>query len=114
MSVGPLLVIAGAVVGAPLRHAIAMRFDTTRAPWGIFAVNVVGSFLLGLLVGADPTNRWYLLLGVGFCGSLTTWSTLANEVWKLSTSGRVRDALVYLVSSIGWGLGAFLLGLGVF
>ncbi len=74
-----LLVALGALVGAPLRYALAHTFDG-RLPWGTVAANVAGSFLLGLFtalsLGAHPTA----LVGVGFCGAFTTYSAFAVQV----------------------------------
>ena len=50
----PLLVAAGAALGATLRFWVAHHLDD-RTPWGTLAVNVAGSFVLGLLVGRDPS-----------------------------------------------------------
>ena len=66
----PLLVALGAAIGAPLRYALASALDAERFPRGTLLVNVVGSFLLGLLVGAGATGHWLALLGTGFCGGL--------------------------------------------
>lgn len=70
-----LLVALGAAAGAVLRALTARRVPGRRAT---LAVNVVGSLLLGLLGGAGA--RTSALLGVGFCGGLTTFSTYALEV----------------------------------
>jgi CrcB protein len=69
-----LLVALGAVVGAPLRYLVSRALPGER---GTLLVNVVGSFLLGTLVGADPDA--YALLGIGFCGAFTTFSAFALE-----------------------------------
>ena len=69
-----LLVVLGALVGAPVRYLVSRRLPGEA---GTLAVNVVGSFLLGLLVGSG--TEAYALLGIGFCGALTTFSTFALE-----------------------------------
>jgi CrcB protein len=71
-------VAAGAAVGAPLRFLVAGRLDR-RVPWGTLLVNVAGSFLLGWLSGAAVGGSVEALLGVGFCGGLTTYSAFAVQ-----------------------------------
>ena len=104
-----LFVVAGAVVGAPLRYlvdrAIQRRHDSLF-PWGTFAVNVVGSFTLAVVaVGASPP--WLLaLLGTGFCGALTTYSTFGYETLRLTEDGAYLLASVNVAGSVLAGLGA--------
>ena len=73
-----LWVALGAAVGAPLRYAVAHLLDR-RVPWGTVLVNVAGSFVLGLLSGSALTGAAMALLGVGFCGALTTYSAFAVQ-----------------------------------
>lgn len=84
-----LLVIAGALVGAPLRYltdrAVQSRHDSVF-PWGTFTVNVAGCLLLGLLAAVAPSNV-RLLLGTGLCGALTTYSTFSYETLRLVEAG---------------------------
>ncbi len=69
-----LLIALGALVGAPLRFAVSRALPGDR---GTLAVNVAGSFVLGTLAGVGA--HAYALLGTGFCGALTTFSTFALE-----------------------------------
>ena len=73
-----LWVALGAAVGAPLRYA-AGHFLDERVPWGTILVNIVGSFMLGALSGAAVSGTVMALLGVGFCGALTTYSAFAVQ-----------------------------------
>lgn len=73
-----LLVALGAAVGAPLRYAMAHVLDDVL-PRGTLAVNVLGSTLLGLLTATGPGEHLLALVGVGFCGGFTTWSSLAVQ-----------------------------------
>lgn len=73
-----LLVALGAAVGAPLRFVIASRIDGDF-PWGTMAVNVAGSFLLGLFSALALTDHELALLGTGFCGGFTTYSAFAVQ-----------------------------------
>ena len=76
-----LYVAAGAALGAPLRFVLGQLLDG-RLPWGTVAVNVTGSFLLGLFTGMALEGPVMALLGVGFCGALTTYSTFAVQSWE--------------------------------
>ncbi|MER5948662.1 fluoride efflux transporter CrcB [Streptomyces sp. NPDC001904] len=112
-----LLVIAGAMVGAPLRYltdrTVQTRHDTVF-PWGTFAVNVVGSLVLGLLTGAvmagAASSHLQLLIGTGLCGALTTYSTFSYETLRLAETGVRFYALVNVVGSVLGGLGSALVG----
>ncbi|MEE4419254.1 fluoride efflux transporter CrcB [Streptomyces bugieae] len=112
-----LLVIAGAVVGAPLRYltdrAVQARHDTLF-PWGTFTINVIGSLILGLLTGAiaagAASSRMQLLIGTGFCGALTTYSTFSYETLRLAEDGARFFALANVVASVVAGLGAAFAG----
>jgi len=101
-----LLVAAGAFLGAPLRYLVASRLDDERFPHGTLVVNVAGSFVLGLLSGAAVTGDWLALLGVGFCGGLTTYSAFAVQTHRL---GWARGA-AYAAATIGPALAACALG----
>jgi CrcB protein len=100
-----LAVFAGGFVGALLRTGLAEAAAAERGswPWTTFAVNVVGAFLLGLVVTRlTPERR--PLLGAGFCGALTTFSTLQLEVLWMLDAGRGALALLYMAASVaaGW------------
>ncbi|MFE5393439.1 fluoride efflux transporter CrcB [Streptomyces sp. NPDC056568] len=108
-----LLVVAGAMVGAPLRHltdrAVRSRY-ASGFPWGTLVVNVVGSLVLGLLTGAALAGvagpRMQLLLGTGLCGALTTYSTFSWETLRLAETGARPQAVANVVVSVAAGLGA--------
>jgi fluoride exporter len=107
-----LLVALGAAVGAPLRYLVD-RFVQARHdsvfPWGTLTVNVAGSFLLGLLV-ASVRGPWLALLGTGFCGALTTYSTFGYETVRLVQERARLYAALNVVVSVVAGLGAAALG----
>jgi CrcB protein len=106
------LVLTGAAIGAPLRYltdrAVQSRHDSVF-PWGTFTVNVIGSFVLGLLTGVSSTGA-HLLLGTGLCGALTTYSTFSYETLKLYESGAKGYAAANVAGSLAAGLGAVWLG----
>ncbi len=112
-----LLVIAGAAVGAPLRYlsdrAIQSRHDSVF-PWGTFAVNVIGSLILGLVTGAvsagGASPQVQLALGTGFCGALTTYSTFSYETLRLLEGDARFLAAANVAASIVAGLVAAFLG----
>jgi CrcB protein len=107
------LVALGAAVGAPLRylvnHVVRERLGGTPAA-GTLLVNVAGSFLLGLIVGAGATGWPLALVGIGFCGALTTFSTLALEVWEAMAEDLRPQAVANVALSLALGLGAAWLG----
>ncbi len=112
-----LLVALGAAVGAPLRYlvdrGVQARHDSVF-PWGTLAVNVAGSFVLGLLAGGTAAGAvpgsLMSLLGTGFCGALTTYSTFGYETLRLAETGATRFAVLNVTLSVSLGLGAAAVG----
>lgn len=112
-----LFVVAGAMVGAPLRYltdrTVQSRHDTVF-PWGTFAVNVSGCLILGLLSGAATygaaPHSVQLLLGTGLCGALTTYSTFSYETLRLAEQGARFFAAANVIASIVAGLGSAFVG----
>jgi CrcB protein len=109
-----LLVVLGAVVGAPLR-LLADRVATARrghgSVLGTLAVNVVGSAVLGVLLGAGHVSPAVVaLVGTGFCGTLTTFSTFGADVVRLVEERAVLRAAGYTAGSVLLGLGVAALG----
>ena len=79
-------------------------------PWPLVLVNLVGCALLGVVLGRGADSRVRLLVGTGFCGGLTTFSTFAVDAAGLMRDARVGAAATYLALSVVLGLGAFLAG----
>jgi CrcB protein len=112
-----LLVLVGGALGAPLRYLtdlfVQSRHDSVF-PWGTFAVNVVGSLLLGTTAGAVATAdgpAWVLtLVGTGFCGALTTFSTFGFETVRLVEDGSLLEAALNVGASVAVGLTACVAG----
>jgi CrcB protein len=100
-----LLVAVGGAVGAVVRYAFG-RLTLDRPAWATFAVNVLGSLILGLLAGAGVTGRWGALAATGFCGALTTYSTFAYETRALGW----RWGAINAATSVVVGIGAAALG----
>jgi CrcB protein len=109
-----LLVALGAAIGAPLRYltdrTIQARHDSVF-PWGTLTVNVAGSVVLGFITGLPVAPAVAALVGTGFCGALTTYSTFSYETLRLVQDGARFYALVNVVGSILDGLGAAYCGL---
>jgi len=88
------LVGCGGVLGALARHTVAVRLDASTYPAATVAVNVLGSFLLAVVTFAGSPTGVRLLVGVGACGSFTTFSSFAVETVQLWTDGRRRLAVI--------------------
>jgi len=118
--VTPLLVIVGAMIGAPTRYLtdrlVQSRHDSLF-PWGTFTVNIVGSFILGFLAAASSRHGLpapvVAFAGTGFCGALTTYSTFSYETVRLMENGSRFYALANVVASIVAGLGSALCGAAI-
>lgn len=106
----PLLLLGG-VAGALVRWGVghSLNEQASNFPWGTLAVNLVGCGLLGYFVTTKPSQR-HLAVTIGFCGGLTTFSTLMVELVRKSQSQQLADGLSYLLLSLGGGGIAFLLG----
>lgn len=114
------LIAVGSAAGGNLRYWLGRWVDSRGwpggVPWGTFVVNVSGSFLLGffavwLLGRLSPTQqKLYLLLGTGFCGGYTTFSTFEWETYKLVRDGNWPAALANVVGSVVVGFLAVIAG----
>ena len=105
-----LYVILGAAVGAPARFAIDQYIRKfSNKPYGLFLVNVLGSFLLGLTF--KNTDHSHDLIAIGFAGAFTTWSTFMLDIYLAFELKRKSEALINLGVSLGFGLIAAWLGL---
>ena len=115
-----LLVALGAMVGAPLRYLtdrfIQARHDTIF-PWGTLTVNAAGSLIMGFLVGAAAAGRLdpmiVTVLGPGFCGALTTYSTFGYETLRLAEDGSRFLATANIAINLFAGLGAAFVGVAI-
>ena len=100
-----VLVALGAVPGALLRWQVELHWADRHV-----LVNVLGAALLGLLAGLPAAPRRQLLVGIGFCGSLTTFSSWMLDAMRLISAGRVIEASGLIGLTLGLGLGAAALG----
>ena len=105
-----LFVAIGGAIGAVGRYLLSTPINERAAPWGTIIVNVVGSVVLGFLIGwfgdrsADPAIQIGLLTGV--LGGFTTFSTFSAETVLLLEHGRWQLAMLNVVVSILFGVGA--------
>jgi CrcB protein len=122
MNLYKLLVVGlGGFLGSVSRYATVVSVDArlnALYPWGTFIVNVVGSFVLGvvytlMLRKGDVTEYWRLFLGVGFCGGFTTFSAFAWENFGLIQQKLIGTSLAYALGSVVAGLLALVAGVWV-
>ena len=112
--------LVAAAVGAPARYLLdGLIQDRTRGefPWGTCVVNVSGSFILGLLSGLALYHPFpadaKIVLGTGFCGAYTTFSTFTFETVRLAEAGLTRAAIRNIVVNTGGALVAAGAGLAL-
>jgi CrcB protein len=104
-----IAVMVGGAAGTLARAGVAEALPVTPGtwPWATLVVNLVGTVLLGWVVAAD---RWRPLVGTGFCGALTTFSTFQVETFRLAEGGHELLAAAYVAVSVSAGLAAAQLG----
>lgn len=118
-----LLIMLGGALGCYLRYAVSKWCDEQpwgqSFPYGTLLVNVSGCFLLAvaaavILERMPPAyQNWYLLIGTGFCGGFTTFSTFGWETYKLMRDGSWWYALANVLGSVLAGLVGIMLALAV-
>ena len=107
------MVLLGGAIGAPMRYLtdlyVQSRHDSVF-PWGTFTVHVLGSLILGItaavVTDVGPPAWVMALIGTGFCGALTTFSTFGFETVRLLEEGSVLTAVANCMASLTVGLGA--------
>ena len=116
---GFLLVALGGALGAAGRYGaglLALRLGASGWPWATFAVNVVGSLLMGFAVAAlalrgEPFPGARLLFATGVLGGFTTFSAFSLELAELLEQGHMLKAAGYAAASVGVSLAALFVGL---
>ncbi|PFK45916.1 fluoride efflux transporter CrcB [Bacillus cereus] len=93
----------GAIARFSISNAVKEKYGASF-PYGTLFVNIVGSFLLGLLYGADVSSTWLLLCGTGFMGAFTTFSTCKLEMVQLVHKREGQKAILYLIISYMLGI----------
>ena len=112
-----LAILVGGAAGALLRAALAEVLPRRPGewPWATFIANLAGALLLGWLLTrlaerVAPTRNWRPLLGTGFAGALTTFSTFQVETFDLVRTGHAGVAIAYAVTSVVAGMAVAIAG----
>ncbi|WIV18425.1 fluoride efflux transporter CrcB [Paenibacillus polygoni] len=110
--------IAGAMMRFSLGRYIMKRVNDDSPhpfPLGTWVINISGSLLLGVLFALSKegllSSVGWALLGTGFCGAYTTFSTFGYETMQLITANKIRKACMYVISSVTLGLIAAWIGI---
>lgn len=113
-----ILVFIGGGVGSALRYLLGKFLNSpeTGIPFGTFAANILGSLLIGIILGLAAKNDTLnssqtLILATGFCGGFTTFSTFAYENHVLLKSGDFTSFAIYTIASFIVGFLAVFLGM---
>jgi len=113
-----LLVFIGGGFGSTLRYVIGKYMNSTETgiPWGTFTANILGSLLIGIILGLAAKNdalssNQTLLLATGFCGGFTTFSAFAYENHMFLKAGDFTSFAMYTIGSFVVGFLAVFLGL---
>lgn len=113
-----LLVGMGGAAGSIARYLISQTIESrvlSSFPYGTFAVNIVGCFIIGVIYALSSRGlvvpEWRVLLATGFCGGFTTFSSFSYETLSLIQEGQLYNPMLYLGASILCGLFAAYLGI---
>lgn len=114
-------VAAGGAIGAGARHLFnvqMLRLFGPSFPWGTFGVNVIGSLLMGLLIGLfaiklDLTPETRSFLTTGILGGFTTFSAFSLDAVNMLERGDLELGVAYMGGSVVFSVGALFLGLAL-
>ena len=109
-----LFVFLGGGAGSILRYMVSRWLNTSFFPWGTLAVNIIGCFLVSLFGTwiarqSRPTDL-RLLMVVGLCGGVTTFSTFGNETMTMLRNGHLLLSFIYIFLSVAAGIAAAYIG----
>lgn len=110
---GYILVGIGGACGSLVRYQLGKYISEkskARLPWGTFFINISGSLLLGIVSTIGVSNNIYILLGDGFLGAYTTFSTFMYEGFTLFQENEKANAFVYILGSLILGIIGYALG----
>ncbi|MBT2673741.1 fluoride efflux transporter CrcB [Streptomyces sp. ISL-14] len=102
-----IMVGIGGFFGAIARYTISKHLNnksTFLIPIGTLTVNLLGAFLLGIITGTKADTMIVLLLGTGFIGAFTTFSTLKLEMTQLFKNNHKKKFLLYTIMTYGFGI----------
>ena len=110
-----LLVALGGGIGSVLRYGASLVINTKYFPWSTLVVNIIGSFLIGLILALSIKEEsflyhWKLFLATGVCGGFTTFSAFSLENMELLQSGKYLLAITYIIVSVVLGIASAFLG----
>jgi len=109
-----LALIGTGALGALARYLVStLLAGRGSLPWAVVVVNVVGSFAAGLALGLPLDSTVQLIIVSGFCGGLTTFSTLSVETVQLVLDGKRRAAALSVTLNLVIGIAAVVVGLGL-
>ena len=112
-------IAAGGAVGAVLRHFTnnaVLHVLGHGFPWGIFVANILGSFIMGLMISAfahvyEPSQTMRAFLTVGMLGAFTTFSTFSMDTVLLLERGQLMTAAAYVIGSVTLAIGGLFAGM---
>ena len=110
-----LLVALGGGIGSMLRYGALLMINAKYFPWSTLAVNIIGSFLIGLILALSIKEEsilynWKLFLATGVCGGFTTFSAFSMENMELLQNGKYLLAATYIALSVVLGIAAAFAG----
>lgn len=110
-----LAVFIGGGLGSLCRYVLGQYFPSSPFPWATLLANTLACLILGIFTGYllknNLDNHFKVLVGAGFCGGFSTFSTFSNETLKLGQSGASAMALGYVLISIILGIVAVAVGM---
>ncbi|MFB6340414.1 fluoride efflux transporter CrcB [Saccharicrinis sp. FJH2] len=117
-----LIIGTGGFLGSISRYGVTLlttKWWGNAFPWGTLTVNIIGSFLIGIIYGLAVQNDWLtadlrLFLAIGFCGSFTTFSTFSYDIIQMINTGHFIYTSLYVAGSILMGMLAVFAGIGLF
>ena len=115
MSNTSIAYLIGGGIGSMLRYVCWLLFSSKYFPYATLAVNIVGSFVIGIVIALSLKNQaltdnWKLFIATGICGGFTTFSAFAMENMQLLQNGKYTLAFTYILLSVVAGITAAWLG----